>query len=119
MKKVLSMMICLLMVFSLTGVFAEDVLLIAPGPSAHPARVVDEADLLTDDEESMLMATLDGISQEHLVDVVVVTVDSTGEKTPMEYADDYFDYNGYGFGENFDGVILLVSMEYSDWWIST
>ena len=33
----------------------------------------------------------------------------------MEYADDYFDYNDYAP----DGVLLLVSMEESDWWIST
>ena len=37
----------------------------------------------------------------------------------MEYADDFYDYNGYGFGENWDGVLLLVSMEDRDWWIST
>jgi uncharacterized protein len=53
------------------------------------------------------------------VDVVIVTVESTGELTPMEYADDFFDYNGYGFGESRDGVLLLVSMEDRDWWIST
>jgi len=33
----------------------------------------------------------------------------------MEYADDYYDYHDYAA----DGVLLLVSMEESDWWIST
>jgi len=33
----------------------------------------------------------------------------------MEYADDFFDYHGYGS----DGVLLLISMEEGDWWIST
>ena len=37
----------------------------------------------------------------------------------MEYADDFFDYNGYGFGASYDGVLLLISMEDRDWWIST
>ncbi|MBE6657409.1 MAG: TPM domain-containing protein, partial [Ruminococcaceae bacterium] len=31
----------------------------------------------------------------------------------------FFDYNGYGFGSSYDGVLLLVSMEDRDWWIST
>jgi uncharacterized membrane protein YgcG len=37
----------------------------------------------------------------------------------MAYADDFYDYNGYGFGANNDGCLLLVSMEDRDWWIST
>ena len=37
----------------------------------------------------------------------------------MEYADDFFDYNGYGQGSNRDGLLLLISMEERDWWIST
>jgi uncharacterized protein len=37
----------------------------------------------------------------------------------MAYADDYFDYNGYGYGSNYDGVLLLISMENRDWHIST
>lgn len=37
----------------------------------------------------------------------------------MEYADDFFDYNGYGFGPDHDGILLLVSMAQRDWWIST
>ena len=33
----------------------------------------------------------------------------------MDFADDYYDYNGY----RADGILLLVSMEDSNWWIST
>ncbi len=52
-------------------------------------------------------------------DIVIVTVDTLDGKTPQEYADDYYDYNGYGFGEEKDGCLLLVSMEDRDWHIST
>lgn len=82
-------------------------------------RVVDDAGLLTESEESVLLAKLDEISERQRADIVVVTVGSLDGKTPMEYADDFYDYNGYGFGENYDGVLLLVSMEDRDWWIST
>lgn len=81
--------------------------------------IYDEADLLTDIEEAALLSKLEAISDEADMDVVIALVNSTGELSPMEYADDFFDYNGYGRGDNRDGLVLLVSMEYSDWWIST
>lgn len=90
-----------------------------PVSAADLPLVYDEADLLTDSEEAALLARLESISDSTGMDVVVALVDSTGEYSPMEYADDYFDYNGFGRGDNRDGLVLLVSMEYSDWWIST
>ena len=82
-------------------------------------RLVDNADLVTDSEESALISKLDEISERQQVDIVIVTADSLDGKTPMEYADDFYDYNGYGFGESKDGVLLLVSMEDRDWYVST
>ena len=82
-------------------------------------RLVDNAGLLTSYEASELLAELDEISVRQQADIVVVTVDSLDGKTPMEYADDFYDYNGYGFGDAKDGVLLLISMENRDWWIST
>ena len=78
-------------------------------------RLVDHADLLTAEEETALLEKLYEISNRQGMDVVVVTTNTLGGKTPMEYADDFYDYNGYGT----DGVLLLVSMEDRDWWIST
>lgn len=82
-------------------------------------RLVDNADLLTDSEESTLLSKLNEISERQQADVVVVTADTLDGKTPMDYADDFYDYNGYGFGADKDGVLLLVSMEDRDWWMST
>ena len=82
-------------------------------------RLVDDADLLTDAEENELLAKLDEISERQQCDVVVVTVPSTDGKAPMDFADDFFDYNGYGMGESADGILLLISMEDRDWWMST
>ena len=98
----------LLFVFTLLCAFCLTV-------NATAARVVDGADLLTDAEETALATSLDSISQTYDVDVVVVTTDSTNGKSPRAYADDYYDYNGYGS----DGGLLLISMEDRDWWIST
>ncbi|MGN0703773.1 MAG: TPM domain-containing protein, partial [Lentihominibacter sp.] len=85
----------------------------------HPPRLVDEAELLTDDEESSLADKLDAVSDKWQCDVAIVTVDSLGSKTATEFADDYFDYNGYGYGDNDDGIMLVISMENRDWAITT
>ena len=82
-------------------------------------RLVDDADLLSDREESRLLEKLDNISEKNKCDVAIVTVYSLDEKTATAYADDYFDYNGYGYGTNDDGVLFLISMEKRDWAIST
>ena len=83
------------------------------------SRVADFADLLSDSEESSLSDTLDEISERQQVDIVVVTVDSMEGESAEAYADDFYDYNGYGFGNERDGILLLVSMGERDWYIST
>lgn len=78
-------------------------------------RLVDQANLLSASEETELLQKLDTISTEQGMDVVVVTTDSLDGKTPADYADDFYDDNGYSE----DGILLLVSMEDRDWWITT
>ncbi|MCR4615648.1 MAG: TPM domain-containing protein [Clostridiales bacterium] len=82
-------------------------------------RLVDQADLLSAEAEEALRKKLDTISERLEFDVVIVTAENIGSRTPMEFADDYYDYNGFGYGEDFDGVALLISMAERDWWIST
>ena len=88
-------------------------------------RLVDMADVLSDSEESALLYRLDELSERQQVDVVIVTVDRLDGKSHMEYADDFFDYNGYGFGDNRDGILYLVKVDYDgkystgNSWIST
>lgn len=79
------------------------------------ARLVDEANLLTDSEAQEVASKLDEISERQNMDIVIVTVDSIGDSTPKGYAADYYDYHSY----RADGVILLISMEERDWSIVT
>ncbi len=110
-KRIISFSFALLLLLAYAiPVFAAEV---------HDARVVDNAELLSTQEKADLTAQLDEISERQQLEVVVVTVNSLEGKTPMEYADDFYDYNNYGYGESNDGVLLLVSMEDRDWWIST
>ncbi|NLM19359.1 MAG: TPM domain-containing protein [Clostridiaceae bacterium] len=82
-------------------------------------RLVDNADLLNDSEEAKLLDKLDLISEKYQTDVAIVTVYSLEGKTAAEYADDFFDDNGYGIGPNHDGVLFLISTESRDWFITT
>lgn len=88
---------------------------------AQPAvpRMVDDAALMLESDVSDLNKKLDEISERQQFDVAIVTVNSLNGATPQSYADDYFDYNGFGYGDTRDGVVLLLSMEERDWYIST
>lgn len=82
-------------------------------------RLCDYADLLSDSEEAELLNKLDEISERQQMDVVVVTVDSLEGMSVVDYADDFYDYNGYGFGEGRDGILFLLSMGERQWNITT
>lgn len=59
------------------------------------------------------------LADAYRIDVVIVTVWSLDGKSSEAYADDFFDGNGYGYGQGNSGVLLLLAMEYRDWAIST
>ena len=82
-------------------------------------KIVDDAGLITDSAESSLSVQAERISDTYGVDVVIVTVYSLDGESAQDYADDYFDYNGYGIGADYSGILLLISMEYREWAIST
>lgn len=82
-------------------------------------RVVDDAGLLSQMEAEELQAHFSYLSDLHQFEIVVVTVDSTEGKSMVEFADDYYDYGGYGYGADYDGALLLVNMEASEWYVST
>ncbi len=81
--------------------------------------VVDEADLLTAEEERELEDWLGEQSDVAGGDLVVLTVDSLEGSTAQTYADDYFDYMGYGRGDRWSGALFLVAMDERQWAIST
>lgn len=104
-------------------IFFALLLCIMPAVSAFAAgdmpRLVDEADLIPDGDEAELLGKLDEISERQQVDVVVLTVNSLEGMSPEEYADDFYDYNGYGFGDGRDGILFLISMGEREMCMST
>ena len=69
--------------------------------------VEDYAELMTDEEEALLTEKFEAFCDEYEMEIAVVTINDLGGKSAMEYADDFYDYNGYGYGENDDGLLAL------------
>lgn len=86
--------------------------------SLDNSHVYDLADLLSDEEEQQLFSQLSGISEELWLEMVCVTTSDAEGKSSMDYADDFFDYNGFGYGERRSGFLLLIDMENRNIWIS-
>ena len=82
---------------------------------AEKAYIIDETGLLTSEETTRFQEELADLSDEINADVVVyVAYSSDGyadEQEAMVIADDFFDYTGYGRGENGDGVLFLLLMD--------
>ena len=89
------------------------------GFSGEYERLTDSAGLLSEEEAQNILTKLDEVSERQKFDIVILTVDSLEGATATEYADDFFDYYGYGYGEGKDGILFLVSMEDRDWALST
>ena len=81
-------------------------------------RVIDDANIISESEEAELNDKIKDI-QSNNFDVVILTVNSLGSKSEQEYADDYYDYNGYGFDDEHSGVLFLISMGERKYHIST
>lgn len=84
-----------------------------------PTKVVDQAGLLSAEESLALTEQAETMTSQYETDVVILTVDSLGDKDAQTFADDYFDDQGYGVGPSYSGILLLISMEARDWAMST
>ena len=101
MKKLCSMMLVLVLVLSM-----------AVSVSAATDRVVyDDADLLTAQEEATLSGRLSGLSGTYNAQIVVATIPSAQGNDVDTVLNYLYDNAGFGYGENFDGVLLLVCMD--------
>ncbi len=75
------------------------------------SRVIDNADLLTDAEEAELAAHIADMTARTGLDFILLTDTSSYGLTRDLYAADFYQFNGYGLGDNYSGVIYFVCME--------
>ena len=113
MKKLLSISLALLLIAAL----------MVPAFAANAPLLADDADLLSSEEESIILKKLTQTSDALDMDIVIVTTADVAGKSLRDYADDYYDDNGFGVGRQGDssGVLLLVydNGNGTERWIST
>lgn len=87
-------------------------------------RLFDEAELLTEREKRAVKDSISSCRKKTGMDVAAVTAFNDGVRTAMQYADDYYDYHGFGTGKDMSGVLVLLYMDGpgqrgGECWIST
>ena len=69
--------------------------------------VVDQANIIPDDVEKALITRCETIAEEYKMEVAIVTANDFDGKSSEAYADDFYDFNGYGYGEKDDGMLVV------------
>lgn len=106
-----TLLLCILLVFTLI----PPVCTVAADSAYY---LIDDADLLSDSEAETIESQLTQLSENHDMDFVIFTEENADISSPMEAADDFFDYNGYGTGADRSGTILYINLSTRDCWIS-
>lgn len=140
MKKFMSIILIIFTFFSLSfTAFAEDIILdelitedivigqfpeelfdddyiYSPDYSDGRKRfVIDEANIFTPQQEIKLMDMTNEIYSKYGFELVLYTTDTKIYKPIQDFADDYYDYNGYGD----NGMFFMISLDERDYYTST
>lgn len=82
-------------------------------------RVYDQAGLFSESQSQELESRIQVLKQDMNMDVVVVTAADAGGKSAVAYADDFYDYGGFGNHDDFSGVLFLIDMDNREITVST
>jgi len=110
MKRIFSCLLILLLVSS--------VVLSANAEFQNPS-IVDEAGYLMQSELSTLSKKLDKVRERYNFEVAIYTESDMTSDTAEASADDIYDYNGYGSGENDDGILLYICSDTREYHFTT
>lgn len=80
-------------------------------PAEDDLLVWDEAELLNETEVAQLNSKLESISKKYNAEIRVVTLSSMDGGDIDEFLEYLYDESGFGYGENHDGVLLVVCMD--------
>ena len=80
-------------------------------PAEDNLLVWDEAELLNETEVAQLSSKLESISKKYKAEIRVVTLSSMDGGDIDEFLEYLYDESGFGYGENHDGVLLVVCMD--------
>jgi len=72
-------------------------------------KVYDYAEVLSKSEEEEFQEIAEDFLDKYKMDMVIVTVNKGYNSSEIEaYADDFYDYNGFGYGSSNDGIIIAI-----------
>jgi len=81
--------------------------------------IVDEAGYLMQSELASLTEKLDKVRNEYDFEVAIYTESDMTSSTAEASADDIYDYQGYGAGENDDGIMLYICSDTREYHFTT
>ena len=110
MKKIFSCMLLLFITMTL--------LLPAYAAFENPS-IVDEAGYLMQSELDELSRELDKVREKYNFEVAIYTESDMTSGSAEASADDIYDYNGYGAGENDDGIMLYICSDTREYHFTT
>ena len=73
-------------------------------------KIYDYAQILTEKEEKKLKKDIDLFMANSNMDMVLVTVKYHGKENTGAYATEFYDVNGFGFGEEKSGVVGVIDL---------
>ena len=101
-RKIICLFLCLLLCVAIA----------VPAFAAENTEFLyDEANLLTPEEEAVLLKKLASVSTQYKAQIIVATIASMDGGNIDTYVDYVYDSMGFGYGENHDGVLILVCMD--------
>lgn len=82
-------------------------------------KIYDFADLFTEEEEQKLYQKISQYIDSYQLDLALVTISQNNKSSPREYADDFYDYNNFGFNNTKDGLLFLIDMDNREIYMTT
>lgn len=85
-----------------------------PFHNEEVSRLQDYAGILSGKEQEEIEKRLQSIRENYEMDIVVLTAPDSDGKIWEDFADDFYDYVGFGYGDDYDGMIMFVDMDPAD-----
>lgn len=82
-------------------------------------KVYDNASLFTNNEESSINSMINNFIELYNNDLVVVSSNDVPNNGTIAFADDFYDYNNFGYDDKQSGLLILIDMTNRVFYIST
>lgn len=79
------------------------------------SKIYDDAKLLNDSEKELLNNLAEEFVKKYDMDLIIATtLNNSSSGSTKSYAEDFYDYNGFGIGKTYDGILFLIDRTYGE-----